>query len=160
MTEIDLADDDSLRFVQRVLESAAPESDRADARKMIVDIRTRIRRAQPEPTGSHSLAIDALRYYRDECSGAEPSISVFHQMLDEAMEAQPEPAAPSVVPMTVLDIADDDALRFVQRVLESNAPESDRNAARQMVSDIRTRVRQTASAAPSVAPEQPKGDGA
>lgn len=50
--------------------------------------------AQPEPTGSHSLAIKALLYYRDECSGAEPSISLFHQMLDEALlDAQPEPPA-------------------------------------------------------------------
>lgn len=30
-------------------------------------------------------AIEALRYYRDECSGAEPSLSVFHRMLDEAL---------------------------------------------------------------------------
>lgn len=49
---------------------------------------------------------------------------------------QPEP-----VKMTEIDLADDDALRFVQRVLESDAPDSDRLAARQMVSDIRTRVR-------------------
>lgn len=48
--------------------------------------------AKVEATGSDSLAIKALRYYRDECSGADPSISVFHQMLDEALDAQPEPA--------------------------------------------------------------------
>jgi hypothetical protein len=44
-------------------------------------------------------------------------------------------------PMTVIDIADDDALRFVQRVLESDSPESDRLAAREMITGIRTRVR-------------------
>ena len=27
----------------------------------------------------------ALKYYRDYCSGAEPSISAFHRMLDEAL---------------------------------------------------------------------------
>lgn len=42
--------------------------------------------------------------------------------------------------MSEIDIADDDALRFVQRVLESNAPESDRKAARDMIVAIRTRV--------------------
>lgn len=35
-----------------------------------------------------SLALKALRYYVDECSGAEPSISVFHRMVDEALAAQ------------------------------------------------------------------------
>ena len=29
----------------------------------------------------------AAKYYRDECSGAEPSISVFHRMIDEAIAA-------------------------------------------------------------------------
>jgi hypothetical protein len=56
-------------------------------------------------------------------------------------------------PITEIDIADDDALRFVQRVLESNAPESDRAAARDMVVAIRTRVRKvyaTALASPKV----------
>jgi SOS-response transcriptional repressor LexA len=36
-----------------------------------------------------SLALAALRYYRDECSGAEPSLSVFHRMLDDAIGAEP-----------------------------------------------------------------------
>jgi hypothetical protein len=44
MNEIDIADDDALRFVQRVLESDAPESDRMDARNMVVAIRTRVRK--------------------------------------------------------------------------------------------------------------------
>jgi hypothetical protein len=43
--------------------------------------------------------------------------------------------------MTVLDLQDDDALRFVQRVLESDATEADREAARQMIIEIRTRLR-------------------
>lgn len=55
----------------------------------------------------------------------------------EAALAQPDP-------MTVIDIADDDALRFVQRVLESDAPEADRLAAREMITGIRTRVRKVA----------------
>lgn len=41
------------------------------------------------PAGSESRALQALRYYRDECSGAEPSISVFHQMMEEALSAHP-----------------------------------------------------------------------
>lgn len=28
---------------------------------------------------------EALIYYRDECSGAEPSLSIFHRMLDAAV---------------------------------------------------------------------------
>jgi hypothetical protein len=43
MTAIDLADDNALRFIQRVLESCAPEQDRLAARDMIVAIRTRMR---------------------------------------------------------------------------------------------------------------------
>jgi hypothetical protein len=34
-----LPHDDHLRFIQRVLESDAPKSDRADAAKMVSDIR-------------------------------------------------------------------------------------------------------------------------
>lgn len=44
-------------------------------------------------------------------------------------------------PMTEIDLADDDALRFIQRVLESEAPREDRDRAAQMVRDIRRRVR-------------------
>ena len=47
MSVIGIADDASLRFVQRVLESEAPQADRAVARQMITDIRTRVRSATP-----------------------------------------------------------------------------------------------------------------
>lgn len=50
--------------------------------------------------------------------------------------------------MTVIDIADDDALRFVQRVLESQAPEADRQSARDMIVAIRTRFRRNSAATP------------
>jgi hypothetical protein len=53
---------------------------------------------------------------------------------------------PQAVPMTEIDIADDEKLRFIQRVLESDAPESDRRAALQMVYDLRTRVRKAYAA--------------
>lgn len=45
------------------------------------------------------------------------------------------------IPMTVLDIEDDDALRFIQRVLEGDVPEQDRVVARDLVVAIRTRLR-------------------
>lgn len=46
MSEVDLQDDDALRFAQRVLESSdAPESDRKAARDMLVAIRSRVRKA-------------------------------------------------------------------------------------------------------------------
>lgn len=39
----------------------------------------------------------ALRYYRDECSGAEPSLSVFEDLLDQALaEYDSAPSAPVV----------------------------------------------------------------
>jgi hypothetical protein len=53
---------------------------------------------------------------------------------------------PKAVPMTEVDIADDEALRFIQRVLESSAPQEDRDRAAQMVRDIRTRVRKVYAA--------------
>jgi hypothetical protein len=42
MTELDLNDDDALRFVQRVLESIPTQQDREKARQLIVAIRTRV----------------------------------------------------------------------------------------------------------------------
>ena len=70
-----------------------------------------------------------------------------------AAQAQAQPAAvapvePPVrhhVGMTVLDYQDDNALRFVQRVLESDAPQADRKAARDMIVEIRTRLRRSAA---------------
>lgn len=64
--------------------------------------------------------------------------------------AAPAPA----VPMSEVDLQDDDALRFAQRVLESDAPESDRKAARDMLVAIRIRVRK-AHAALIAAPTPP-----
>ncbi len=52
MAEIDLADDDALRFIQRVLESDAPNEDRLVARNMVVEIRTRVRKAHKQPVGT------------------------------------------------------------------------------------------------------------
>ena len=48
MAEIDYTDDDALRFIQRVLESNAPESDIRDARNMVVGIRTRVLKARAD----------------------------------------------------------------------------------------------------------------
>lgn len=45
MSEIDIEADDSLRFVQRVLESDAPKEDRQSARDMVVGLRKRVRKA-------------------------------------------------------------------------------------------------------------------
>lgn len=45
--------------------------------------------AQAKPDGDEKKALAALRYYKTECSGAEPSISVFHRMVDDALEAAP-----------------------------------------------------------------------
>jgi hypothetical protein len=61
-------------------------------------------------------------------------------------------AKPETFGMTVLDINDDDALRFVQRVLESESTEADRSAARNMIVGIRTRARNTELAKPEPDP--------
>lgn len=61
---------------------------------------------------------------------------------------------PKAVPMTEIDLADDDSLRFIQRVLESNAPESDRKAALEMVYAIRRRLRKVYAAGVGV-PQPP-----
>lgn len=48
--------------------------------------------AQKSALGDEGKALAALRYYMHECSGAEPSISVFHRMAEEALEAAaPQP---------------------------------------------------------------------
>lgn len=57
--------------------------------------------AKIEITGSSRLVTEAVRYYREKCSGAEPSISVFLRMLDEALAAQPDPAAPAEPKSTI-----------------------------------------------------------
>lgn len=38
-----------------------------------------------------AAAIDALLYYQNECSGAEPSLSVFHQKVDLALRGMQIP---------------------------------------------------------------------
>ncbi|MDR6768663.1 hypothetical protein J2W88_003967 [Acidovorax delafieldii] len=57
---------------------------------------------QPSPTaqaaGDEGKALAALRYYKHECSGAEPSISVFHRMVDEALEVDGKAQAAESVP--------------------------------------------------------------
>jgi hypothetical protein len=67
-----------------------------------------------------------------------------HQATELICEMEAELAKPEDSGMTVLDIQDDDALRFIQRVLESDAPEADRTAARDKIVEIRTRVREFA----------------
>ena len=47
----------------------------------------------PAAKGDEQKALAALRYYKTECSGAEPSMSVFHRMVDEALEAAPAASA-------------------------------------------------------------------
>lgn len=38
-------------------------------------------------------ALKALHYYMTECSGHEPSLSVFHRMVEEALAPQPSPSS-------------------------------------------------------------------
>jgi hypothetical protein len=64
--------------------------------------------------------------------------------LDLAREIKAALDQPGTGGMNAIDLSDDDSLRFVQRVLESDAPEADRQAARDMIVGIRTRVREIA----------------
>lgn len=52
----------------------------------------------------------------------------------------------NAIPMNEIDIKDDDKLRYIQRVLESDAPRQDRDAAAAMVREIRTRIRRVYAA--------------
>jgi hypothetical protein len=55
--------------------------------------------------------------------------------------------SPKAQPMTEIDFADDDALRYIQRVLEARMPaEVDRQAALDLIRGIRTRVRKVYAA--------------
>ena len=63
-------------------------------------------------------------------------------------------AAPESGAMAEIDYTDDDALRFIQRVLESDAPGADKKAARDMVVEIRTRVLKARASKPATAPEK------
>ena len=49
-----------------------------------------------QPPGNEHKALAALRYYRDECTGYEPSLSVFEKMVDEALSAAQAPAGEPV----------------------------------------------------------------
>ena len=76
-------------------------------------------------------------------------------MMQERMEdLRAALAAPESGAMAEIDYTDDDALRFIQRVLESNAPESDIRDARNMVVRIRTRVLKARASKPATAPEK------
>ena len=74
------------------------------------------------------------------------------QLVDVQVRSAPATAPESGV-MTEIDYNDDDALRFVQRVLESDAPLSDIRDARNMVVEIRTRVLKARASKPATAPE-------
>jgi hypothetical protein len=65
----------------------------------------------------------------------------------------PEPEPESSTKITVLDLEDDDSLRFIQRVLESESTPEDKQAARDMVVAIRTRLRSSYSATEPNIPE-------
>ncbi|WP_294636584.1 hypothetical protein [uncultured Aquabacterium sp.] len=118
----------ALRFARAVLALAAPAP-------------------QGEPygwavTGCHSL-------YRGEW--AESTAKAEARRCGGTARAFPLYTAPApAVPMSEVDLQDDDALRFAQRVLESDAPESDRKAARDMLVAIRTRVRKARAALTAV----------
>ena len=76
-------------------------------------------------------------------------------MMQERMEdLRAALAAPESGAMAEIDYTDDDALRFIQRVLESDAPGADKKAARDMVVEIRTRVLKARASKPATAPER------
>ena len=76
-------------------------------------------------------------------------------MMQERMEdLRAALAAPESGAMAEIDYTDDDALRFIQRVLESDAPGADKKAARDMVVEIRTRVLKARASKPATAPDR------
>lgn len=102
-------------------------------------------------TTSREVTAPATQEHRrDHAFQGPPMTSELTKAAQQALDTAPAPA----VPMSEVDLQDDDALRFAQRVLESDAPESDRKAARDMLVAIRTRVRK-ARAALTAAPTPP-----
>jgi hypothetical protein len=91
------------------------------------------------------ISADKLRALPKFSVGFGP-VAVYWDEVEKLLAAAP--SAPAVGEMTVIDIADDDALRFVQRVLEGAPPEGDKKSALEMVRAIRTRMRKPAPAVP------------
>lgn len=73
-------------------DSAAPSSVSAEP-GYVDDLEMRLAEAVEERDHLRK----ALKYWRDECSGAEPSISVFERMVDEAITPPAPAAAPPAV---------------------------------------------------------------
>ena len=86
MSEIDYADDDALRFVQRVLESDAPPEDRKKARDMLAAIRTRVLKARAAHTEAVSDAqrMDWLERHFTRISGVY--VAADHSVLPFAVD--------------------------------------------------------------------------
>jgi hypothetical protein len=85
MTATDISDDDALRFVQRVLESDAPESDRLAARDMIVGIRTRVNPERKPLSENEIKKIIANRFNGDELMFFEASLIELSQLIEAAV---------------------------------------------------------------------------
>jgi hypothetical protein len=85
-----------------------------------------------------------LQMVKREPEWAANRIQVGEDAIEELRQIKAALAQPDNGGMAAIDISDDDSLRFVQRVLESDAPEADRMAARDMIVGIRTRVREIA----------------
>lgn len=85
----------------------------------------------PHPSNAGLTSVDVVWVIARKADGPQRQIYI---------------ASAPAVPMTEIDFQDDDALRFAQRVLESDAPVSDRKAARDMLVAIRTRVRKAHAA--------------
>lgn len=117
MSEIDLQDDDALRFAQRVLESSdAPESDRKAARDTLVAIRTRVRKARAALTPSQEAGVPSNRWLTAavdaamvEMKNISPPMrrSECERLIRAALTAAPNPPARPAVPE---DVARLDAL--------------------------------------------------
>lgn len=57
------------------------------------DLKRRLAELEKQQPVNERL-VEALLYWRDECSGAEPSLSVFARMADEALAAEAQQAEP------------------------------------------------------------------
>ena len=75
--------------------------------------------------------------------GYMDSIGEFHQCRLDDRDV-PIYLHPPTAPAEIDFLQHDDHLRFIQRVLESDSPKSDRDEAAQMVRDIRRSIRPTA----------------
>lgn len=92
----------------------------------------------------HELCPEGIEDLCDECGGEDSKCHAGCTYRKARAMLSASPAAPAAA-QDIDWLPHDDRLRFVQRVLESDAPKADRNSAAKMVRDMRLSIRPAAA---------------